>query len=233
MYTSFMKIIEFIGYPGSGKSYISTFCEKYFFENKGLRVLSVEDLRNSLLRTKFKKALWYTKLFISQFYKISFIVTFFEILFSRKSLKHLKYYIDIYGSYSLVRKQANYDYCIISEGFISFATYLFSNIKDEKVRKEKRERYLRRHLKYIKKIHLVLRIFNISEEDTLFHTGQKRNISVQEIKAQIKNNDFNQTTLDHVHNLEWCEKNSILIGNIENKYQKDEDIAFQLKKYII
>ena len=233
MYTNNVKIIEFIGYPGSGKSYISTFASKKFSEKRGIKILSIEDLRCSLLTSKSKKFFWYIKFFVLNFFKKSFFVTFLEIIFSRKSTKHLKYYIDIYGTYSLIKKNKDYNYYIVSEGFVSFATYLFSNINNEEKRRNRCEKYLTRHFKYIKKLFAVIQVYNSSEEKTLIHTSQKRNVDIDTIKKKIKRGDFVQTSTDHSKNLCWCETHSIRVGKIENNYESDNKIESQLEKYII
>ena len=232
MYTNDVKIVEFIGYPGSGKSYISTFVSEDFSKNKGLKILSIEDLRNSLLNTKFKKFFWYAKFFILNFFKKTFFTTFLEIVFCRKSARHLKYYIDIYGSYSLIKKNKNFDYYIISEGFVSFATYLFSNVDDEQTRRNKCEKYLIRHFKYIQSLFAVIQIFNPSEEKTLIHTSKKRNVDISVIKKKIKKDDFIQTSTDHAKNLCWCEAHSIHTGAIENNYESDSAISSQLENIL-
>lgn len=227
-----MKIIEFIGYPGSGKSYISNIAERFYSIEKNPNVLSIEDLRNSTLKSKGQKFFWFLNIFLKNFFSPYFFITFLQILFKKRSLKHLKYYLDIYGSYWLAGKNKNFDYCIISEGFISFPTYLFSGIKDSKKRAKLSIKYLERHKSKISNIYCVIQIFNPSEKETLIHTSLKRNVDVSNIKRNLKTNDFLQTTNDHNRNLIWCSEQGLNVGRIRNNYIDDDQIIAQLKCFI-
>lgn len=228
-----MKIIEFVGYPGSGKSYVSDLAEDYFSNASNLKILSIERYRNSVLHTKLEKFFWYVGIFIRNFFRWKFIVTTSQILFEKKSFKHLKYYYDVYGSYYLIKKKKKeFDFFIVSEGFISYPTYLFSNIKNRDKRRIKCEKYLKRHYKLLKNLSCALQIYNSSEEKTIEHTSQKRNVDPSIIKKSLKPGDFHQTTDDHSKNLLWCENHNILIGKIENNYSENNSIINQLKLYL-
>ena len=197
--------VEFIGMPGSGKT---------FFQKKLIKKLKYNATSNNFLHlNKMQKIFYIIKFALN--YKFFFFKTLFFLFKIKKKNKlfkrYLYYFYNEIAFRSFFENNKKYKYLINSEGFYYRSSYYFNNKIDISLKK---------YLKTFPYINLL--VFVKSKKSTDINRTIKRKngftYSEEDKRGYEKKKKFLLDSIKHINN-----KNTkiLKINNTKNKYEKE------------